>query len=74
MHWCQSKGNIPYYETCSKEAITVEQAFEIIAKTALKQKQDESFFFGLVFFFFFFFVFFCFFFFFFFLCVIFLGC
>ena len=28
MTWCQSKGNIPYFETSAKEAINVEQAFE----------------------------------------------
>lgn len=26
--FCQSKGNIPYFETSAKEAINVEQAFE----------------------------------------------
>jgi Ras-related protein Rab-7A len=26
--YCQSKGNIPYFETSAKEAINVEQAFE----------------------------------------------
>lgn len=29
--WCQSKGNIPYFETSAKEAINVEQAFQVIA-------------------------------------------
>ena len=28
MAFCQSKGNIPYFETSAKEAINVEQAFE----------------------------------------------
>jgi Ras-related protein Rab-7A len=28
MTFCQSKGNIPYFETSAKEAINVEQAFE----------------------------------------------
>ncbi len=31
MTFCQSKGNIPYFETSAKEAINVEQAFEGIA-------------------------------------------
>merc|ERR1712010_301227 len=35
--WCQSKGNIPYFETSAKEAINVEQAFQTIAKNALRQ-------------------------------------
>lgn len=35
--WCQSKNNIPYFETSAKEAISVEQAFQTIARNALKQ-------------------------------------
>lgn len=35
--WCQSKDNIPYFETSAKEAINVEQAFQTIARNALKQ-------------------------------------
>ena len=27
--WCQAKGNIPYFETSAKEAINVEQAFQV---------------------------------------------
>jgi len=34
--WCQSKGDIPFFETSAKEAVNVEQAFLTIAKTALK--------------------------------------
>ena len=30
--WCQAKGNIPYFETSAKEAINVEQAFQVIAR------------------------------------------
>ena len=37
MAWCQSKNNIPYFETSAKEAINVEQAFQTIAKNALQQ-------------------------------------
>ncbi|OXN02106.1 hypothetical protein CDV58_08730 [Aspergillus fumigatus] len=29
MTFCQSKGNIPYFETSAKEAVNVEQAFEV---------------------------------------------
>lgn len=36
--WCASKGDIPYYETSAKSAINVEQAFQTIAKNALKQE------------------------------------
>jgi hypothetical protein len=42
MTWCQSKGNIPYFETSAKEAINVEQAFQTIAKNALQQEAEES--------------------------------
>ncbi|KAF9331525.1 hypothetical protein BGZ93_005900 [Podila epicladia] len=38
MAWCQSKGNIPYFETSAKEAINVEQAFQTIAKNALQHE------------------------------------
>ncbi|XP_027002309.1 ras-related protein rab7 [Tachysurus fulvidraco] len=38
--WCQSKNNIPYFETSAKEAINVEQAFQTIARNALKQETD----------------------------------
>ncbi|EEQ32324.1 hypothetical protein McanMca71_006416 [Microsporum canis] len=41
--YCQSKGNIPYFETSAKEAINVEQAFEVIAKSALLQEESEEF-------------------------------
>jgi len=33
--WCQSKGNIPYFETSAKEAVHVDQAFQTIAKLAM---------------------------------------
>lgn len=42
MTWCQSKGNIPYFETSSKEAINVEQAFQTIAKNALQQEAEAE--------------------------------
>lgn len=38
--WCQSKGNIPYFETSAKDATNVEQAFQTIAKNALQQEED----------------------------------
>ena len=40
--WCQAKGNIPYLETSAKEAINVEQAFQVIARNALKQESEED--------------------------------
>ncbi|KAI5622078.1 hypothetical protein C0J50_18462, partial [Silurus asotus] len=36
--WCQSKNNIPYFETSAKEGINVDQAFQTIARNALKQE------------------------------------
>jgi len=42
MAWCQSKGNIPYFETSAKEAINVEQAFQTVAKSALQQGEEEQ--------------------------------
>lgn len=40
--WCQSKNNIPYFETSAKEAINVEQAFQTIARNALKQVRSAQ--------------------------------
>jgi len=40
--WCQSKNEIPYFETSAKEAINVEQAFQTIAKNALRQMAAED--------------------------------
>ena len=53
MNWCESKNNIPYFETSSKEGVNVEQAFQRIARDALtfrlaaldalaKQQQGEG--------------------------------
>lgn len=40
--WCQNHGNIPYFETSAKEAINVEQAFQTVAKQALKKEQNDG--------------------------------
>jgi len=40
--WCQSKGDIPHYETSAKEALNVEQAFHTIAKNALTQEGNKK--------------------------------
>ena len=33
---------MPYFETSAKEAINVEQAFQVIARNALKQEHEED--------------------------------
>lgn len=40
--WCQSKGEIPHFETSAKEALNVEQAFHTIAKNALAQEGNQK--------------------------------
>ncbi|KAH8264554.1 ras-related protein Rab7 [Drosophila kikkawai] len=40
--WCQSKNDIPYYETSAKEGINVEMAFQIIAKNALELEAEAE--------------------------------
>ncbi|KAJ0011337.1 hypothetical protein Pint_34630 [Pistacia integerrima] len=40
--WCASKGNIPYFETSAKEGLNVEEAFQCIAKNALKSGEEEE--------------------------------
>ena len=38
--WCSSKG-IAYFETSAKEAINVEQAFQVIAREALAKADAD---------------------------------
>ena len=40
-NWCESKNNIPYFETSAKEAVNVEHAFQRIAKDALAKESDD---------------------------------
>jgi Ras-related protein Rab-7A len=40
--WCQSKNDIPYFETSAKEGINVDLAFQTIAKNALAQEIEVS--------------------------------
>ena len=35
--WCQSEGNMPYFETSAKEAINLDQVFHTIVKKGLDQ-------------------------------------
>lgn len=39
--WCQSKNDIPYFETSAKEGINVDIAFQTIARNALAQETEE---------------------------------
>ncbi|KAH3714397.1 Ras family [Pelomyxa schiedti] len=43
MAWCKSKGNITYFETSAKESINVEQAFQMIARNAMTERDNEPF-------------------------------
>lgn len=40
--WCQSKNDIPYFETSAKEGINVDIAFQTIAKNALAQETEDD--------------------------------
>ena len=40
--WCYSKNNIPYFETSAKDAINVEQGFQMIARNAPKQETEAE--------------------------------
>lgn len=40
--WCQSKNDIPYFETSAKEAVNVELAFQTIARNALAQETEPD--------------------------------
>ena len=40
--YCQSKGNLAYFETSAKDNINVEKAFEEVAKLAFKRDQKDE--------------------------------
>eukprot|EP00761_Pharyngomonas_kirbyi_P011344 gb/GECH01011369.1/.p1 GENE.gb/GECH01011369.1/~~gb/GECH01011369.1/.p1 ORF type:complete len:207 (+),score=46.98 gb/GECH01011369.1/:1-621(+) len=40
--WCQLKNNIPYFETSAKMSMNVDDAFKVIARNALKKKEEEE--------------------------------
>ena len=43
LQWCNSKGNIPYFEASAKESTTVESAFNTISKNALARESTVEF-------------------------------
>lgn len=40
--YCETKNNMPYFETSAKENTNVEQAFEEVAKLAFKRNSKED--------------------------------
>lgn len=40
--WCAAKGGIPYFETSAKLGKNVDDAFQCIAKNALKNETEEE--------------------------------
>lgn len=40
---CASLGNVPYFETSAKEAVNVEQAFDVVTRNALQQEESLQF-------------------------------
>lgn len=38
--WCQSKNNLPYFETSAKEAVNVDSAFITVARNGLAQESE----------------------------------
>jgi len=40
--WCKNKNDIPYFETSAKDNINVEQAFQNVARNALKQEATTA--------------------------------
>ncbi|KAI0460756.1 Ypt/Rab-type GTPase Rab7 [Komagataella kurtzmanii] len=40
---CAQLGNIPYFETSAKEAVNIDQAFDVVARNALQQEESLDF-------------------------------
>lgn len=41
-NWCESRGNMPYFETSAKENYNVDDVFMAIARTALEYEQEKQ--------------------------------
>jgi Ras-related protein Rab-7A len=39
--WCKNKNDIPFFETSAKDNTNVEQAFQTVARNALKQESSQ---------------------------------
>jgi Ras-related protein Rab-7A len=42
MTFCQSKGDIPYFETSAKEAINIDQAFEGMSRMPISAWRNND--------------------------------
>ncbi|EMR10351.1 hypothetical protein PNEG_01604 [Pneumocystis murina B123] len=42
LSFCQSKGNIPYFETSAKECTNIDEAFLLIARIALSMENEDE--------------------------------
>ena len=40
--YCQNKGDIPHFEVSAKDNTNVEQAFEVVARSALAMEEQEE--------------------------------
>ncbi|XP_054805153.1 ras-related protein Rab7-like [Prosopis cineraria] len=40
--WCDSRGNMPYFQTSAKENYNVEEAFSCVAKIALENEHEQD--------------------------------
>ena len=40
--WCAAKGSLPHFETSAKEDLNVDDAFQTIARNALRNEAEEE--------------------------------
>ncbi|CEP23931.1 unnamed protein product [Cyberlindnera jadinii] len=41
--FCANLGNLPLFQTSAKEAVNIDQAFDVIARNALQQEENDEF-------------------------------